>query len=79
MAKDLTTPHLDEARRRLDEFHRRAQDELAQRREWALDAEVQCTFCGRMTRNAITAPNGGVFICDQCIDLCHFLFHPEQS
>ncbi len=41
--------------------------------------EIHCSFCGKselQTRRLIEGP--GVYICDECIEFCNDLIHPEE-
>ncbi len=41
--------------------------------------EIHCSFCGKselQTKRLIEGP--GVFICDECIEFCNDLIHPEE-
>ena len=45
------------------------------------DDNIQCSFCGKgdhQVRKLIAGPNG-VFICDECIDICNEIMDEELS
>ena len=45
------------------------------------DGTIRCSFCGRsqdQVRKMIAGPSGsGVFICDECIDICADIVEEE--
>lgn len=41
--------------------------------------ELICSFCGKgqsQVKQVIAGPT--VFICNECVDLCHEIIHPEE-
>lgn len=44
----------------------------------ARQVKLQCSFCGKRqdeVRKVVAGP--GVFICDQCVELCYAILHEE--
>ena len=44
-------------------------------------ATYRCSFCGKSQHNVarLIAGPGGVYICDECVDLCREIIEEEQS
>ena len=42
---------------------------------------IYCSFCGKpqdMVERLLTGPNG-IYICDECIELCHEILQEERG
>ena len=46
----------------------------------ALLKDLNCSFCGKSQAEVVKIIAGpGVYICDQCVDLCHRIIAEELS
>ena len=44
------------------------------------DQNYVCSFCGKTSEEAAQLVAGpGVYICDECIELCHEMLNPKQT
>ena len=44
------------------------------------DGKIRCSFCGKtqdQVERLISGPNNGVFICNECIDICAEIIDEE--
>ena len=44
------------------------------------DGKIRCSFCGKtqdQVERLISGPNNGVFICNECVDICAEIIDEE--